>query len=260
MQSGSIDHKLPVPLYHQIALLLKHRIKAGDYESGVCLPPEHVLAEEFGVSRITVARALKGLVSDGLVRRRRGAGTEVTYKPAGEGSSSNLAHLMQTVEELGSRTQATVLKFEYILPSKVVAEELGLAEGQQVQRAVRVRRFDTVPFSYLISYVPEEIGRTFNRSDLECTALHRLFELRGHRFTSTVQHVSAVLSDAHLSTALDVSIGSPLLKIERTVRDQHGQGIQFLEAWYVSERYRHTIRLSNVQADAPGASPQEQTE
>lgn len=260
MQSGSIDPSLPVPLYHQITLLLKHRIKAGDYSYAEILPPEHLLAEEFGVSRITIARALQGLVSDGLVRRRRGAGTEVTFKHANEGSASNLAHLMQNLEELGSRTSATVLEFDYVAPSRLVAEELGLEEGQQVQRAVRVRRFESVPFSYLVSYVPDDIGKTFKRADLETMPLHRILEMRGHKLASAIQHFSAVISDAKLSTPLDVAIGSALLKMERTVRNQHGRGIEFLEAWYVSERYRHTTRLSSISADSPVESAQLGTE
>ena len=72
------------PLYHQIDLLIRHRITSGHYADAEILPSEHALAEEFGVSRITIARALNNLAQGGLVKRRRGSGTAVTLPAAAE--------------------------------------------------------------------------------------------------------------------------------------------------------------------------------
>src|SRR3954469_16132549 len=68
----------PVPLYFQIVNVLESRIYSGRYAPGALLGTEKALALEFGVSRITVQRALDSLARDGLVRRQRARGTFVS--------------------------------------------------------------------------------------------------------------------------------------------------------------------------------------
>lgn len=71
------------PLYHQIFLILKHRILEGELAAGDGVPGEQELAQIHGVSRITAKRALDELAAAGLVVRERGRGTSVAARPAG---------------------------------------------------------------------------------------------------------------------------------------------------------------------------------
>ena len=66
------------PAYQRIRDHLFDHIRGGDWSPGDRLPSEHDLKEQFGVSRMTVRRALRELVDEGYVSRVVGAGTYVT--------------------------------------------------------------------------------------------------------------------------------------------------------------------------------------
>ncbi len=75
-----VNHRLnagPVPLYHQLKLLLQQDIAQGVYQPSGRLPSEPELIRKFGVSRITVRQALDELEAEGMVVRRHGKGTYV---------------------------------------------------------------------------------------------------------------------------------------------------------------------------------------
>ena len=67
-----------IPLWYQLADLLRARISAGQLPLGSRLPTERRLAEQYGVSLITVRQALASLADDSMIRRERGRGTFVT--------------------------------------------------------------------------------------------------------------------------------------------------------------------------------------
>ena len=68
------------PLYMQLQKVLRDAILSRILSPQAAIPPERDLAEEFGVSRLTVRKAVDGLVSEGLITRRRGAGTFVASR------------------------------------------------------------------------------------------------------------------------------------------------------------------------------------
>ena len=72
-----LDNQNFVPLYQQIEEMLRHKIQAGEYQSSMRLPSEAELAAQFGVSTITVKKAVLNLVEQGLLRRKQGKGTFV---------------------------------------------------------------------------------------------------------------------------------------------------------------------------------------
>src|SRR5260221_13750492 len=76
-----LDSSLPTPLYHQIYMILRSRIRAGSFTPNALLPGEQEMALLFKVSRITVKRALNELAADGLISRHRGRGSIVTASP-----------------------------------------------------------------------------------------------------------------------------------------------------------------------------------
>ena len=73
-----IDKQLDMPMYHQLYLILKDQIRSGLYEDGSLIPSEAKLQSRYGVSRITVRRAIAELENDGYVQRKKGKGSIVT--------------------------------------------------------------------------------------------------------------------------------------------------------------------------------------
>ena len=248
MPSETLDPSGPVPLYHQIDLLIRHRITSGHYADAEILPSEHALAEEFGVSRITIARALNNLAQGGLVKRRRGSGTAVTL-PAGQKRQwANIEHLNHTVSALARMTRLEVLEHGVIAAQTDQAECLRLAPGDSLQRTVRVRYLEQAPISHLLSYIPTEIAAGFDKRRMAHYTVTELLTAAGHTVAAVTQRFVAIAAESELAQRLDVQIGTPLLRIERVAYDAQDVPLQLLYATYATERYRPSIRLAGHSA------------
>ena len=246
LEGRSASNALRSPLYHQIYLVLRDKIRTGALPPGAILPGEHDLAAEYGVSRITVKRALNELAADGMVTRQRGRGTQVaenavqpTLSTAGEGQLEDLLHM-------GLATDVDVVEFGYVPATVDVAEALSCPAGAEVQRCVRVRAADGEPFSHLTTYVPGEIGRFFGADDLAARPLLMLLEESGIDVDQASQTVTATLADAKVAHALGTDIGAALLKVSRIVTDRSGRPVEFITALYRPDKYGFRMTLSRV--------------
>ncbi|HUN45701.1 MAG TPA: GntR family transcriptional regulator [Stellaceae bacterium] len=239
-----VDGRLPTPLYHQVYLVLRDKILSGGYGADGLLPGEPALIRQFGVSRITVKRALDDLATEGLVRRRRGLGTRVVSGAAGRPVAGNMAGLMENLIIMGLATEAELIEFDYVLPPEDVRRALDLAEGARAQRAVRVRSQEGVPFSYLTTHVPEPIGRKYGRKELAATPLLTLLERAGAVAASAEQALSARLADPTVAARLGVEVGSPLLSLTRVVYDGKRQPVEHIVALYRPDRFEYRMALA----------------
>lgn len=232
----------PLPLYHRLYLLLRQRILAGEWPEAEPLPGEHELAAAHRVSRITVRRALERLEAEGLVARRRGAGT-FARRPEVEKRRDNLRGLLENLLAMGLRTQVRLHEFDYRPAPPDIAAALELPAGSLVQRTVRVRLVKGVPFSHLTTWVPEDIGRRFSAEDLASRPLLALLEEAGVPAARAEQTISARLADADVAALLGIEPGSPLLWTRRQVREASGRVIEWIEALYRPELYEYQISL-----------------
>src|SRR5271156_6808002 len=76
-KTGPVSTAAGVPLHRQLFLVLHDEIDRGVIAPGEALPTEHTLCDQFGVSRITVRRALADLAQQGYIERRQGVGSFV---------------------------------------------------------------------------------------------------------------------------------------------------------------------------------------
>ena len=80
MTSEIVDPKSPIPRYYQVYTSLRSRIREGEFQAGDALPSERQLVEDYGVSRITIVKALGMLDQEGLIERQHGKGNFVTNR------------------------------------------------------------------------------------------------------------------------------------------------------------------------------------
>ncbi|NRB33087.1 MAG: GntR family transcriptional regulator, partial [Rhizobiaceae bacterium] len=198
----------------RVYLALLDEISDGRLSQGQNLPGEQRLASNFGVSRVTIRRALEALASDGLIERRAGAGTVVRGngihdKPV----EMDFTTLMPQLAEMGQSTVAHLLSFSYGHPPAHVVSAMRLADNQRMQIATRVRSADGTPFSHLTTYVPENIARNYSENDLATTPLFKLLERSGVQINEAHQSVSASLASPEVADALEVAGGLPLLTL-----------------------------------------------
>ncbi len=233
----------------RVYLLLRDEISNGTFREGALLPGENRLAEQFSVSRITVRRALEALATDGWIEKRTGAGSVVLSKAASDNRiAADFAGLIPQLVEIDRSTTARLLSFSYGVPPAAVAEALGLAAGERVQTAVRVRLSNGEQFSHLTTYVPADIAESYDETDLATQPLFRLLERSGVLVDSATQSVSVTLATPDVAEALGVSVGAPLLSLRRVVRDTEGRGVEYLSALYRPDLFRLEMTLARTGA------------
>jgi len=250
-----IDETLPTPLYHQIFLVLRDRIRAGDFPTGSVMPGEQELTGLFKVSRITVKRAMNELAAHGFVTRHRGRGTVVAYNAAVPVVYGRFDTLFDALKRMGLETKVALLEVSDIKADATLAAEMSLEEGEPVQRAVRLRSLEGDTFSYLLTHVPGDIAKSYTRDELAREPLLSLLERSGKVATEAEQTITAVAAEPHIAAPLKVSPGSPLLRIVRIMRDKTGRAVQHITAYYRPERFSYHMHLQRDSENGPAWTP-----
>lgn len=232
----------------RVYLQLHDEITRGVYSVGSVLPGEQKLAVQLGVSRVTVRRAMDALEADGLVERRAGAGTTVRAGSLTPGVAADFSTLMPQVVAMGQTTTARLLSFSYGPPPAAVAQAMQIAPDMHVQTAVRLRLVEGRAFSHLTTYVPEAIAQNYTEAELATTPLFRLLERSGVEVETADQSVSATLASPDVAQVLGLSVGAPLLSLNRVVRDAAGKGVEYLAALYRPDMFKLEMSLSRVGA------------
>ena len=245
MDAG-IDPDLPIPLYHQIYLALKKRIQSGEFEDDTTLPGEMELCRAFGVSRITVKRALSELAAEGYVSRHRGRGTVVRYRVPSPVVRASFDGLIENLTLMGVKTHVEVLSVADEPADGVVAEALEVEPGTVVQHAVRRRLIEDAPFSFLRTFIPLDIAARFAADRLGDTPILTLLREAGAVPDRARQVITAVSADQDAADALGLSIGAPLLRVTRTIKEADGRPIQHIVAAYRPDRYEYEMKLGRL--------------
>jgi len=141
------------PLWSSIATALRGEISAGQYRPGDRLPTEAALARRFGVNRHTVRHALSGLVEDGMITTRRGAGAFVTRLPT-EYPLGRRVRFHQNLAAAGRLPQRVFLHLETRNADPAETEALNLGPDDKVHSAEGVSLADGLPIAHFRSVYP----------------------------------------------------------------------------------------------------------
>jgi GntR family transcriptional regulator len=239
----------PVPLYHQILLVLREQIREGRFDA-VGLPSEAALGSHYQVSRVTVRRALDELVREGLIERQRGRGTyplprrAINLRAARYTQRSDLSGLINNLLSVGEHTSVRVLEVRFVAATPEVAQALQIAEGESVQKAVRLRSTKAGTLSHITTFIPEAFARGIDAKALERKPVLALLEENGVQIGGAEQAIGACLADATVAALLEVAVGAPLLSVNRIIHNLAGRPVQYLRGLYRPDRYEYRMKLS----------------
>ena len=244
MTGIAIDRDLGATLHHQIYLVLADGIATGRYATGELLPTEEQLGKLFSVSRITVRRAMASLQSAGLIER--GAGRRTVVKPLGKPLKMPMASVISNIAAYGAQTVAKVVEFGYGPAPAFLRERLW--EGDKpVQRAVRIRSQEGQPVMHLTSYVPETLGTTFSKAELDRIPMFKLLTRAGAHISAGEQIVSATLADPVVARRLEIKVGAALIDLRTMMVDQKGRAVEYVEMLAPPERLSLRFELGAEQ-------------
>ena len=241
--TGDSDRSL-WPKHHRVYLILKQEINDGLYSDSEPLQGELGLAERFNVSRITIRTAMARMTEEGMVQRQRGRGTFA--RKSGAAASAVMASLSGNIENLialGLETDVVLVESNFVVAPTEICRMMDKPEGTVMQRAVRVRSLDGVPFSHLTTWLPEEIGRSFTADEMRSMPLLALIERAGHPVTKAQQSISAKLASPEVARLLQVEPGEPLLAVRRRVFNEAGQVVEHISGLYRPDTYEHRMEF-----------------
>ena len=240
-----------VPRYYQVYGLIQQRLREGEWPPDRAMPTEQDFAESFGVSRVTVRKALNMLEEERLIVRQQGRGTFALSPPRRLGPA-NFSGLIENVVEFEQNTSVRILSFENVELPETLAPLLARDPGIPVLKIVRVRTDSRSPFSYTTCYVPEPESGLITRESLGNRTVVSALAAAGVSLLAAEQRLSATAASVEIARLLKVEVGAPLISMTRIVNNDAGRPIEVLQALYRPDRYEYRVNLSR---DADSRAP-----
>jgi GntR family transcriptional regulator len=234
--AGELKH---VWVRRQLQDLVATRLRPGDALLG-----ERQLEEQFGVSRITVRRAISDLVQDGALVRIKGKGTFVSHGLVR--STPQPASYNQDMRAAGYDPSTKVITPAAAEPPAAAAEHLGLPPGQAAYQVRRLRLANGAPVSVDESWLPPPLLPDLLAEDLT-GSLYRVLAASGHPVQHVEQTVEAAAASEDTAVLLDIEPGAPVLLFRRrsfTGQEDPGTPIEYSISTYRSDRYQVSMRLA----------------
>lgn len=238
---GRPDKHDPTPLYLQLQKGLRDAIGKRMVEPDAAIPTERALADELGISRITVRKAIDGLVEAGLLARRRGAGTFVTA-PRVEKSFSRLTSFSEDMIARGRRPHSVWVSRSEGAVTPEEALSLGLSPGSSVYRFHRIRYADDLPMAIEYATVP---GYCLASPDAVEASLYAALEAAGHFPVRALQRVRAINFNDEQAGMLAVAPGTAGLFIERRGFLADGRAGEHTQSYYRGDAYDLVAELNS---------------
>lgn len=234
------NHGNGTPAYKRIQNAILKRIQNEQLKPGDAVESERELAKIHGVSLMTARHALTVLEREGMVQRRRGAGTFVAPPKI------HFNKLMGFTELMAGRNlsaNSKVLSFSQVENEQEVAARLALPEGSRLSKVERLRLGADEPFCLETCYLPAEEFAGLTRAALSRGSLFSIL-LRdyGIQLAYADEEVDATAADAITARLLKVPRGHPLLRIRQAIYSTKGKATLFAMGLYRSDRYNLMIR------------------
>jgi GntR family transcriptional regulator len=232
-----IERESPVPLYYQISEAISEIIRKARLEATSKIPPEDQLAQEFGVSKMTMRQALGKLVSDGVLVRRKGSGTFISEKKI-EREATRLVSFYEDLKKKGLKPSSLVIEKRVIKAETNLMEKLRLDEGEPVIKIVRVRMANEIPLTVNYGYIPEKYCSDLLEEDLSQVSLSATVEEKYQLRTEyAVQSLQAVKATAYEASLLHIVEGDPILSMERTMFDSNQWPLGYFVNLFRGDKY-----------------------
>ncbi len=228
----------PTPLYRRLQHGIRRAVREGLIGEDHALPAERDLASALGVSRVTVRKAMAGLVEEGLLVQRQGAGTFVSHR-----LEQPLSRLTGFTEDIQARGLAAGVEWLDRSVGTATPEEalaLDLSPGARVSRLYRIRTADGKPMCLEHATLPH---RALPHPETVERSLYEVLGQTGLRPVRALQRLRAELFGVEQAHLLGVSPGSACLYIERRSYLKGGRAIEFVRSHYRGDAYDFVAEL-----------------
>lgn len=228
-----------LPLYQQLQRALREAIDQRVFGPDEALPAERLLATDLAVSRITVRKAIDGLVGEGLLVRRPGSGNFINTR-----IEKNFAKLTSFSEDMRARGRTPRSVWLKRAEGTVTPEEalrLRLSPGAPVYRFHRIRYADEVPMCLEYATI---VASCLPSLEIVGVSMYDALEQAGNRPVRALQRLSALLLNAEQAQLLQARSGDAGLQVERLGFLADGRAVEFCRSYFRGDMYDFVAELS----------------
>src|SRR5215471_16475179 len=233
-------HNGSTPVYKRIQNSIRKRIESSELQPGDPVASERELAKVHKVSLMTARHALAGLEREGVVERRRGAGTFVASPKI------HFNKLMSYTEHMSSRglsPRSQVLVAKLIEHDAEVAARLALPATSPLVKIERLRETGDEPFALETCYLPAKEFANLIKAPLGRTSLFGTLQQEfGVELAYADEEVDATTAEANIAELLQVHRGAAVLRIRQVIYSTNGKPTLYVVGFYRSERHTLFIR------------------
>jgi GntR family transcriptional regulator len=215
-KAGQVSTVSGVPLHRQLYLVLHDEIDRGVLAPGDALPTEQTLCDQFGVSRITVRRALSDLAEQGYIERKHGVGSFVRQHDPADVSSGGRSYL-EGLRQTQFETEVDIVERGVRRPPRAIAEALETSEALLHIVRVRRQRRTGEPLMMTDVWLPAQLTDTLTESALHRAPLYELLSDAGVVADRVRHEITAEIAGPRNAELLDTAIGAALLRVNRLV-------------------------------------------
>jgi GntR family transcriptional regulator len=212
--AGPVTAGAGVPLHRQLFLVLHDEIARGAIAPGDALPTEQSLCDQFGVSRITVRRALADLAQQGYIDRRQGVGSFVRQRGRPD-EAPPVGSYMDSLRQAQFQTSIDVVEREVRTPPSPIGDALGVTGELLHILRVRQERRTHEPLMVSEAWLPTDLADTLTTSALRRKPLYELLSAAGVVIDRMQHEITAEIAGPRNARLLNVAIGSALLRVNR---------------------------------------------
>jgi len=229
-----------LPAYQRIQGTIVKRLEAGLLKPGDLVDSERELARIHRVSLMTARHALTALEREGLVVRRRGAGTFVAPPKI------HFNKLMSYTEEMSRRGLAVsskIISLGIIENEQEIAARLSLPATSRLIKIERLRLGGGEPFAIETCYLSADEFGDLTRAKLDRTSLFSVLEHDyGLQIAYADEEIDATTADAHISRLLAIPVGAAVLRIRQQIYSAKAKPTIYVLGLYRSDRHNLFIR------------------
>lgn len=233
--------KSRVPLYLQVAHLMRQKIERQDWPLDAQIPTLNELEREFHVSRITLRESLARLEGEGLIRRTRGRGTFV-MKDLSQQRWFKLAtsfdELVRTVSELKIRLIAIDEDDHPLVPHFAAGEVVG-----PYRRLRRVHYRDDRPYCLIEIYLAQDVFALDPKGFSSAPVIPKLAALPQVCIAAARQIMRVTVSDEDTAAHLDIGVADPIADVCRSLQDAHGRIVYYAHIQYPAQMIQVELDL-----------------
>lgn len=230
-----------LPLYVQIANKMRDNIRIGKWEKGNKIPTEYELCDIFHVSRITIRSALEELVKENLLIKKKPVGTFVADTQQEEKDMYTVVKsFTREMEELGIKAETQKVSVTKSHADANIANFLKINIGDPIIILKRLRGAKDNTFAYFVTYFKYDKKFSLNNNDYK-GSLYKYLASLNINIVNNQEIVEAILPNHEVSSILNVSKNTPILKRTRFTNDITNNFYEYTECYYIGSDYRYYL-------------------